>query len=154
MSPIRQVELFGAAHGSSLPELSLSPPDSDHEPPTADISISEDFSEAEYMTSASEDDDDDSCVVPFKRIMSAFSIYLASPLGKELDASTIDQHIYQLTTLMKFSNSRNLYDLLTITVINNVFQKLKLSKKQGGKAFLNQTLRGYISSIKHLTRFF
>ena len=52
---------FGAAHGASLPELSLSqsPPDSDHELPTADeVSISEDFSEEEYMPSESEEDYD------------------------------------------------------------------------------------------------
>ena len=42
---------------------------------------------------------------------------------------------------------------MDISVINAIFNKLKKPKADGGKAFLNQTLRGYISSVKQLIRF-
>lgn len=40
-----------------------------------------------------------------------------------------------------------------VQFVNKSLQKLKLSKKRGGKALLHNTLRGYVCSIQHLLNF-
>jgi hypothetical protein len=79
---------------------------------------------------------------------------MASPLGKELESGTIRQHINNLLAINEYYGSPNYRGLMNIVVINEFFNKLKMSKANGGKGLLNQTLRGYISSFKHLIRFF
>ena len=115
----------------------------------------------DYNFNLSVDDDDDVGFVPlpssFNNLISKFSQYLASPISKEFDKSTISQHVSQLRTLMQYDHNnvtKNYRKLLNIFVITKILQNLKKPKKCGGKSLLNKTLRGYISSIKHLLQFF
>ena len=92
---------------------------------------------------------------PFKKLLQDFGKFLGSPLGQQLDISTIEQHIAQLKSIMQYSKivNNNYRELFSPTVINEAFIQLRKHKTLGGKGLLNTTIRGYISSMKHLVKF-
>ena len=114
--------------------------------------------DADYIPDVETDDSDEyepsPKRIPFDKVIVEMESYLSSPLGQDLDSGTINQHTRQMQTLMSCVGGDDYHSLLDILVVNSCFQSLRLSKSTGGKGLLNKTLRGYISSLKHLIKFF
>ena len=96
--------------------------------------------------------------ISFDIVLKKFKIHLKSPLGRQLDDVTIRQHEHQLKVIYKtccmLNNTTDYLRMLDTARINASFQYLRRKKVNGGLKLKNRTLRGYISSLKHLLRFF
>ena len=133
----------------SSPQLSttrpISPPHEDNERTS---------SEDEYAEQApAKNRKNDSPPKPLKSVLRDFSKYLESPMGQELEASTITQHIVQISNLIKYARCKNYRKLFQAAIINKALVALRKPKRRGGKSLSNRTCRGYLSSMQHLIRF-
>lgn len=76
---------------------------------------------------------------PIEVVYRRLTDHLSSPLGRQLDPSTIGQHVANLRTLLKVLHTKNYRKLIHVGTVNSIFQKIKAEKN-----IQNQTLKRYV----------
>ena len=85
-------------------------------------------------------------------LIKGITLYMASPLGKELDRGTVLKHARHIKHFFQYSveNGLALDEALTAENASSFLQQKKLNN---GKPLLYSTIRHYISSLQYVVKF-